>query len=286
MVKNYIAEARLAPAKLKKLIGGGAITINPSDIANSANNFVKLQFGKLKDLNRYKRNLTSNKGFRIKPSMITDMVDGVSGGSIWTKGLMELKKVGDKMGKPFEKTTKVNPFTLGYKLGHDVIAPALMKAGIGPKKGGKLPKVKIDRKTKKTFEAIGKAFGKEAKRAIKNNKDELKNIGRAVVESGINAANGEASGKQFGRNLLKAGKEISHVVGKEELTKAGLFGAENPYQYGQYKPKAVEVPVIEGSGLDAGLGGNRLVNNPRVNAQSRMAHARSFRKKGGSFRPL
>ena len=161
-----------------------------------------------------------------------------------------------------------------------------MKAGIGPKKGGKLPKVKIDRKTKKTFEAIGKAFGKEAKRAIKNNKDELKNIGRAVVESGINAANGEASGKQFGRNLLKAGKEISHVVGKEELTKAGLFGAENPYQYGQYKPKAVEVPVIEGSGLDAGLGGNRLVNNPRVNAQSRMAHARSFRKKGGSFRPL
>lgn len=286
MVKNYIAEARMAPSKLKKLINGGAITIKPADIANSANSFVKLQFGKLKDLNRYKRNITNNKGFRVNKSMLNDMVDGVSGGSLFTKALDKLKDVGQKMGKPFEKTVQVNPFTAGYDLGHNVIAPALMKNGINfvPKKlrGGKLPKVKIDEKTKRTFKQIGKAFVKEAKKVVKDNKDELKMIARNVADTAINSANGEASGKDFGRSLVKGLKDTSHLVAKSELTKAGIYNNDNPYQYGQYKPQE----VIEGSGLDNGLGGRRLVNNPRLNPASRMAYARSFRKSGGSFRPL
>jgi hypothetical protein len=38
-----------------------------------------------------------------------------------------------------------------------------------------------------------------------------------------------------------------------------------------------------------GLGGTRLLRNPSVNpmsASERMAHSRSFRKKGGSMKPL
>jgi hypothetical protein len=35
--------------------------------------------------------------------------------------------VGTKVGEPFKQTTGLNPFTLGFKLGQDVIAPALMK---------------------------------------------------------------------------------------------------------------------------------------------------------------
>jgi len=39
--------------------------------------------------------------------------------------------IGKKAGEPFEKSVGVNPFTMGYDLGHDVIAPALMGKGVG-----------------------------------------------------------------------------------------------------------------------------------------------------------
>jgi hypothetical protein len=39
--------------------------------------------------------------------------------------------IGKKAGAPFEKSVGVNPFTMGYDLGHDVIAPALMGKGVG-----------------------------------------------------------------------------------------------------------------------------------------------------------
>lgn len=43
--------------------------------------------------------------------------------------LEDLAKIGNAMGKPFKDTIGVNPFTLGYDIGHDVIAPAIMKKG-------------------------------------------------------------------------------------------------------------------------------------------------------------
>jgi hypothetical protein len=42
--------------------------------------------------------------------------------------------VGKKAGEPFKKSVGVNPFTMGFNLGKDVIAPALMKK-FPPKKG-------------------------------------------------------------------------------------------------------------------------------------------------------
>jgi|Laugrespbdmm15dd_1035085.scaffolds.fasta_scaffold03869_3 hypothetical protein len=41
--------------------------------------------------------------------------------------LKSITDVGTKVGEPFKATTGLNPFTFGYDLGHDVIAPALMK---------------------------------------------------------------------------------------------------------------------------------------------------------------
>jgi len=40
-------------------------------------------------------------------------------------------KIGKKAGSPFEKSVGVNPFTMGFDLGKDVIAPALMGKGVG-----------------------------------------------------------------------------------------------------------------------------------------------------------
>ena len=45
--------------------------------------------------------------------------------------LKSITAVGTKAGEPFKATTGLNPFTLGYDLGHDVIAPAMKKSGIG-----------------------------------------------------------------------------------------------------------------------------------------------------------
>ena len=39
-------------------------------------------------------------------------------------------KIGKKAGSPFEKSVGVNPFTMGFDLGKDVIAPALMGKGV------------------------------------------------------------------------------------------------------------------------------------------------------------
>jgi hypothetical protein len=41
-----------------------------------------------------------------------------------------ITKIGKKAGEPFDKSIGVNPFTFGYDLGHDVIAPALMGKGV------------------------------------------------------------------------------------------------------------------------------------------------------------
>lgn len=84
-----------------------------------------------------------------------------SGGKVGSKRLARmirnaaptLKRTGATLGKPFEKTIQVNPFTLGYDLGHDVIAPELKRApGIRQHYGGKLPGIKKIGKSLQQFE--------------------------------------------------------------------------------------------------------------------------------------
>jgi len=45
--------------------------------------------------------------------------------------------IGKKAGEPFNKSVGVNPFTAGFNLGKDVIAPALMKKFPPKKRRGK-----------------------------------------------------------------------------------------------------------------------------------------------------
>ena len=49
--------------------------------------------------------------------------------------LEDLVSIGNAMGTPFKETVGVNPFTLGYDLGKNVIAPAIKK-GRGRDLGG------------------------------------------------------------------------------------------------------------------------------------------------------
>jgi hypothetical protein len=114
-----------------------------------------------------------------------------------------------------------NPFDMGYKLGHDVIGPALMKLGKGrkprAKKGGKLP-------------SIGDVFKGVARVAEPIAKD----IGTKMIMKAVGLGRkprakkgGEISGGK-GFDFLGAVKSIGHAVGEpvgmatEALAKATL----------------------------------------------------------------
>jgi len=74
------------------------------------------------------------------------------------KGFLDqLTKAGIKAGQPFDTAIGLNPFTLGYDIGHDIIAPELMKTfpkGKGMKKGKK-----YNKKGYGTDEIIGLSVG-------------------------------------------------------------------------------------------------------------------------------
>jgi hypothetical protein len=94
---------------------------------------------------------------KMAEKAINDYMKGdASGSGVYSAGVGEMKrprgrprkmdggkfdllgtitKIGKKAGEPFDKSIGVNPFTFGYDLGHDVIAPALMK-GKGVRSGG------------------------------------------------------------------------------------------------------------------------------------------------------
>lgn len=250
MVKSYIAESVIPSHKWDEFMKKGSTRVTVDDL-HSGGSIMQLHFNKLKHLNEYQRKLSQNKAFRMTKDKIKDIV-GQDGGSILTPLLMQAKKIGDKIGKPFEKTVQINPFTAGYDFGHDVVAPALMKAGIGPKppKGGK---VSVGKKIEKALKSIGHKAGKsavkEAKNFAKNNKDELRAIGSQVASTAVSSALGETSSKDFGKSLGSAVKSVGHVATKHELERAGIFGEHNPYQYGQYKPADETIMATEGSGI-------------------------------------
>lgn len=70
----------------------------------------------------------------INPNVVEDLgKELLSGGGWFNKFIEVVKRVGHDVAKPFE-IVGVNPWDLGYGLGHDVIGPALKKAI----KGGKM----------------------------------------------------------------------------------------------------------------------------------------------------
>lgn len=95
------------------------------------------------------------------------------------------KKTGTTLGKPFEKTVQINPFTLGYDIGHDVIAPELIHAM------GRQTEEEANAKKKRAAAAkatggkvnIGKAFKKVGKTLAKAEEAVRKNpTSRTIVK--------------------------------------------------------------------------------------------------------
>jgi hypothetical protein len=101
-------------------------------------------------------------------------------------------KTGTALGKPFEKTFQVNPFTLGYDIGHDIIGPEIVHA-MGREteeeynarkareakqaKGGKIPKKAI----KEGVKSAAKSGGRRKKSVLKSVGKVLKSVGKVAA---------------------------------------------------------------------------------------------------------
>lgn len=88
------------------------------------------------------KNLEKKLGVKKDLGKVTDTVVNPMGGDLIDIIGKTVKKMGTKIAKPYE-AIGVNPFSLGYDLGHDVIAPELQKAmdkkGKGLQLKGKRP---------------------------------------------------------------------------------------------------------------------------------------------------
>ena len=84
---KYITGDKLSSAKLKQLLSRQSVTINKDGDTN-----INLHFKKLKDYNRYVRNLSADKGFRLKQDHLEDMTDH-EGRSLFGKIKCAFRKV-------------------------------------------------------------------------------------------------------------------------------------------------------------------------------------------------
>jgi len=94
-------------------------------LKKKSNNNIKMANSWVEYVKAYAKNNNMKYNEALKDPKLKEGYQAKSGGKL--NILKEITNVGKKLGEPFKKTTGVNPFTLGYDLGHDVIAPELKK---------------------------------------------------------------------------------------------------------------------------------------------------------------
>jgi hypothetical protein len=238
-------------------VHGCGLVVHPSHHAVMKRNFDK---GKAVDVQLSPEELLANH----------QAAGEMSGGGIFAGGKMSLrpiqnllkvaKKAGDTLGKPFEKTAQINPFTLGYDLGHDVIAPELKRLpGIKQaynkdgtvKGGGRFGKNLLKTLAPHAEDLAIKVAKKEAERAITGGgKSLMRKIGRKQIRS-------------VSKTLGKVAKEVIRDVlvpeGKESLRRE-MQHRRRRLDHDVQTPMAELIvdDAIDGKGLYAGARGGAI----------------------------
>jgi hypothetical protein len=220
-------------------VHGCGLVVHPHRIAVMKRNFDK---GKAIDVQLSPEELEAN-----RHAVHTGAIGGggiFAGGKINMRPIQNLlkvaKKTGDTLGKPFEKTVQINPFTLGYDLGHDVIAPELMKV-----KGGRVGKNLLKTLAPRA-EAVALGVAKhEAKKAISGGgKSLMRKIGRKQIRS-VSKHIGKIAKEVVRDVILPEGKAAL----KEEIQRARQRGDHHD---GHIPMAEVVAHDIDGKGLYAG----------------------------------
>jgi hypothetical protein len=213
-----------------------------------------------------------------------------AGGKINVKGLQNvlgvLKKTGTDMGKPFEKTVKVNPFKLGYDLGHDVIAPELKKApGIREAYGGKLkvPKGLVKFGSKLAEDTVKQAAQQAVKEGIKSA------ISSESMSGGRIPGGRRRFGKRLGdKHILSVTKEIGRSArevlrdvvmpeGKKALA-AAIKSSINSLKSAEPQQEFIPIAEVAGAGLYAGntMRGGALISVGDISASLETVHGQKY----------
>lgn len=189
-------------------------------------------------------------------SMSPDEISGsglFAGGKINMKPLQNvlkvLKNAGENAGKPFEKTVKVNPFKLGYDLGHDVIAPELKKApGIREAYGGKL-------KVPKGLVKFGSKLGEQAAKEIVKEGVKSAISGEGVRRRRLGKKLGDKHIKSVTKEIGRASRELLRDVVMPEGKKALAAAIQSTIKAAS-EPQQDFIPIAEvaGAGMYAGAG--------------------------------
>ena len=167
-------ELVLTTAQLRKFQKHQPFQVKVEQLKNihtqtSAKHHVEIMLNK-KHYGKLLRNVRQNKGFRFTPEIIQggDILGDVGGffdtiskplrdipAPIFDKIVDGVKDVGSKAGDTYKATVGVNPFDIGFKIGNEIVGPALDRAisGKGLKKGSpemkaKMAKLRAMRKTK------------------------------------------------------------------------------------------------------------------------------------------
>ena len=134
-------------------------------------------------------------------------------------------KTGTTLGKPFEKTIQINPFTFGYDIGQDIIGPEIVHA--------------MGRETEEEYNARKAKESKQAKGG-RRNKGFLKSVGKVMGAVGKELA---PVAKEVFRDVIipegkKALREYIKNMGKSSVEGEGEGEVvyATPY-YGKGKPR-------------------------------------------------
>ena len=314
MPKNYTATGKISQAKLKKLMKGKNVKLNGDGDAD-----LDLEFGSLKDYNKYVRAMSSGKGFVLNHGKMKDIFH--NGGSLKSVS-KAFKKAGNDIQSGLKKSglkgvvreVAKNALkgsamvgsafltgdpTMGSVMMSDPLADkAVSKMGLGIKKDlkrfGRNKDVKniargarkVVKQVAKELKPIAKEMAKEMVSQAKSDvgdklrSDYIPNLLDRVDDFTGNTKYGDILANSANSALTSQGMGFKSMVSKAKKTVGGAIVAKAEAE------------------SSFGLGGARLGKSPfyqGMDAKERMAYVRSHRKAkqggsmvalGGSFKPI
>jgi hypothetical protein len=272
MAKLYHAPGLIDEKRINKLVNGGSVMMN-----DKGDKEVNLHFKKLKDYNRYVKNVVAGKGFNLNiDKHLHDITDHM-GGSLRSIG----RSISHAFNNPIAKSVINNVASGAAGIGATALTgnPLAGMAAAGA-----------------TSAALGSGFSKFMKKHVNKG---IKNISNNIQGEIKTALKEIAHDSQV---VNKIADQVSHYAGENAGQYASSM-AQNTIDNalgGKLKKggklgnvmKMVHKIENHGGAVEAeqsmGLGGTRAIKgfSQPLSVQDRMAYVRSHKKTGGSFATL
>lgn len=310
MPKSYRGSAKISQAKLKQLMKGKNVKLN-----GDGDDDLDLEFGSLKDYNKYVKAMTTGKGFVLNHGKMKDIMH--NGGSLKSvsnafkragndiqsglkksglKGVVrEATKNALKAGAMVGSTILTGDPTLGTVMMSDPLADkAVGKIGLG---------FRSDLRSFGRNKDV-KNFARGARKAVKQVAREIKPIAREMAKEMVNQAKADA-GERIRNDYLpgaldkvdkftgnnKYGDILDNSLNSALMSQGMGLGGKGLKSLVSKAKKTMGGAITANAEAESsfGLGGARLGKSPfyqGMDAKERMEYVRSHRKVGGSFRAV